>query len=302
MNHDQTIAKIEALEERLGQTILLKARFKDQPFRALWFYALIFLNRYTFLKLPLHAKTVWGDTMTAYESSAIGSVFFLGAYDIDITMFLLKHSHVQGDFIDVGSNIGYYALLGNQVMQEGGRVIAIEPTPLTYATLVKNVKPYHRILPLNVAVGDTEGTTAFIDYGYRHAVFNSTKNHDLSFLRGIGKEYQVPATTLDSLCDKYDLRPSIIKLDTEGTEAEILRNAARTLATYTPVILLEVGGGDEWKDNNNESLDLLLTYDYAVFELGLNGALLPHVRQDSYTYKNLVCIPNANVASYAYVA
>lgn len=299
MNHDQVIQKIEGLEGQLSQTILLKARFERQPLRALWFYAIVFLNRYTFLKLPLYTKTIWGDAMGAYESSAIGSVFFLGVYDIDMTLFLLKYRHADGDFLDIGSNIGYYALLGNQVIGEGGRVVAIEPTPSTYKTLKANVQQHERILPLELAVSDTEGTTTFIDYGYQHAVFNSTKSHDLSFLRGRGKEFQVPATTLDALCEKYGLRPSILKLDTEGTEAKILKHASKTIATYAPVVLLEVGGGEEWKDNNNDSLDLLASSGYAFFEVAQDGTLLPHERQESYIYKNLVCIPQSKVSAYA---
>lgn len=299
MSHEHFIRRIESLEDRIGQTILLKARFADQPIRALWFYALVFLNRYTFLKLPIRAKTAWGDPMEAYESSAIGSVFFLGIYDIDITLFLLKHAHAPGDFVDIGSNIGYYALLGNQVIQDGGRVVAVEPTPATYKTLCRNVRKHGRIMPLRLAIADTEGTTTFIDYGFRHAVFNSTKNHDLPFLKGRGKEFQVPATTLDALCAEQALRPSILKLDTEGTESRILRESSHTLSTYSPIVLLEVGGGEEWKDNNTESLDLLAAHGYSFFELTQDGSLLPHERRSTYVYTNLVCIPASKLSDYA---
>ena len=229
---------------------------------------------------------------------AIGSLFFLGIYDMDVTLFLLKHRHAAGDFLDIGSNIGYYALLANEVMGEGARIVAAEPARATYRTLVRNVAGKDRIRALELAVAEHAGTVTFIDYGYRHAVFNSTRAHDLPFLRGKGEEYEVPATTLDSLCETEGLSPSLVKLDTEGTEAGILRSATETLERHAPVILLEVGGGDEWKENNAEALDILEARSYSLFELAEDGTLLPHERQESYAYKNLVCIPESKLSLY----
>jgi hypothetical protein len=67
---------------------------------------------------------------------------------------------------------------------------------------------------------------------------------------------------------------------------------------YAPVILLEVGGGEAWSKNANECLDILTEHHYRFFELDKDGTPIPHTRQETYSYKNLVCIPEAKLAAY----
>ena len=298
MERGEIISKIETRKDQLAETISLQARFLRQPLRAALFYFLIFCNRHTPLTFPVKTKTIWGSAIEAYESSAIGSVYFLGFYDIDVTLFLLKHQHATGDFVDIGSNIGYYAILARELHELQGRIIAIEPTPSTFTTLKKNTENYSEIVPIQAALSESEGTTSFIDYGNRYAVFNSMKDHALPFLENKGTKIDVKTMTLDALCDAHNLQPSILKLDTEGTESKILSGAGRTLATHAPIILLEVGGGEEWSKNNNDCLNTLITHDYSIFEATENGSLIPHARQATYDYKNLVCIPKSKIHRY----
>ena len=42
--------------------------------------------------------------------------------------------------LDIGSNIGYYALLEHKLVGKEGKVIAIEPSPLNFQYLQKNIK------------------------------------------------------------------------------------------------------------------------------------------------------------------
>ena len=299
MNNEELSKKITSEEHRLDEAVSLKARLKHTPLKTLWFYLLVFLNRYGLFLIPIRTKTIWGAPLEAYESSAIGSVYFLGFYDSDMTQFLLRHDFGGGDFLDIGSNIGYYALLFDRIAAPGAKVIAVEPTPSTFKTLTKNVASSPRIQPFPFAISDTNGTIPFIDYGYRYAVFNSTKNHELPFLQGVGHKLDVKSITLDAFCAEYNLHPALIKLDTEGTESIILKTGRETLTKNAPVILLEVGGGEEWKENNASCLDTLESYHYRFFESDVHGTLTPHIRKDVYLYQNLVCIPEHKIAHYA---
>lgn len=298
MNNNEIKEQILKKQDRLDETIVRAARFRHQPIKASWFYLLVSLNRYLSLNIPIKATTVWGDEMTATETSAVGSIYFLGFYDIDTSLFLLKHFDEKGDFLDVGSNIGYYSLLANQILGPEAKIVAFEPTPTTFRLLEQNTKPHSRIILEKIALADQEGVTTFIDYGPRNAVFNSTKAQTLDFLKGQGSEIEVATTTLDKYCSGHSISPSLIKLDTEGTEAGILRNGTETLRLHTPVILIEVGGGTESKENTLESLDILRDLGYEFFNLSTVGDLLPHTRQDSYTYANLVCIHRDKIPKY----
>jgi len=57
--------------------------------------------------------------------------------------------------IDVGANLGYYVAL--EVIAGAEKIIAIEPIPLTYLYLRKNVRTYGNVMALNVAVANRDG-------------------------------------------------------------------------------------------------------------------------------------------------
>jgi len=298
MSRTELIAKIEGLSADAGLTILRSARFKKYPLKTTLFYIQVALNRYTPLMLPIKAKTIWDHPLYAYETSAIGSIYFLGFYDGDVSLFLLKHFNEQGDLLDVGSNIGYYSSLFTQIASPTAKIVAFEPTPSTYEILTKNTDDLPQVATEKIALSDKIGDTLFYDYGHQHGVFNSSTAQPIAFLRDKGDKIKVETDTLDNWCKRTNTKPSLIKLDTEGTEAGILEQGQEILKKYTPIILLEVGGGEAWRVNTSRCLDILTEHGYDFFELDNTGNPLPHTRQEIYTYKNLVCIPKNKLDTY----
>lgn len=298
MDRQNIIDRIFARQNDSDLTIGRKARFKKFPLKATWFYLLVALNRFTPLSLPIRGKTVWSHKLEAYEISAVGSVFFLGFYDREVSLFLLKHFNESGDLLDVGSNIGYYTSLFTQIADPKAKIIAFEPTPSTFALLQKNVGHLSQVSLEKIALADNIGTIKFHDYGSRHGVYNSSKAQPYEFLKNVGEVIEVQTDTLDAWCERTSTKPSLIKLDTEGTEVKILSQAKKTLTTYKPVILLEVGGGEAWKENTTGSLDILSKYGYHFFTLSASGDPVPHIRQSSYQYDNLVAIHHTQIPKY----
>lgn len=298
MLRNEIITKIEGRAADTGLTILRSERFKKQPLNATCFYTQVAINRYTPLTLPIKAKTVWNHSLYAYETSAIGSIYFLGFYDADVSLFLLKYFKEKGDLLDIGSNIGYYASLFTQIASPEAKIIAFEPTPSTYGVLLKNVGSLPHVQTEKIALSDSAGTITFYDYGIRHGVYNSTAAQSISFLKDKGEKIEVPTETLDAWCKRTRTKPSLLKLDTEGTEAGILEKGQEILREYSPIILLEVGGGEAWSENTGKCLDILEKHQYQFFELDEAGNPTPHVRVKTYTYKNLVCIPKSKIENY----
>lgn len=298
MERTEIIAKIEAKAADLDLTILRSARFKKCPLKAACFFTQVALNRYTPLITPIKTKTIWNHPLHAYETSAIGSIYFLGFYDSEVSLFLLRNFKEPGDLLDVGSNIGYYASLFTQIASPTAKIVAFEPTPSTYEVLVKNVGTLPQVQTEQIALSDHAGTITFYDYGVRHGVYNSTAAQPIAFLKDQGEKIEVKTETLDAWCARTQSKPSLIKLDTEGTEAGILAQGRETLKNYSPVILLEVGGGEAWGENTAKCLDILTEYGYKFFELDPHGNPLPHQRQKTYSYQNLVCIPESKISSY----
>jgi hypothetical protein len=62
-------------------------------------------------------------------------------------------------FVDVGAHIGRYSLPIAKLVGENGLVIAVEPNPPAFKSLLMGVKlnNLRNVLALNIALGDSEG-------------------------------------------------------------------------------------------------------------------------------------------------
>ena len=59
-------------------------------------------------------------------------------YNLEELDFLRAHTPPGGVFVDVGANVGTYAMVLARHVGAGGKVIAIEPHPVTHARLAFN--------------------------------------------------------------------------------------------------------------------------------------------------------------------
>ena len=59
-------------------------------------------------------------------------------YNLEELDFLRAHTPVGGVFVDVGANVGTYAMVLARHVGAGGKVIAVEPHPVTHARLAFN--------------------------------------------------------------------------------------------------------------------------------------------------------------------
>lgn len=143
-------------------------------------------------------------------------------------------------FIDVGANTGYYSVLAATIQPEI-KVIAVEPAPGPLHYLNKNVVLNHAegsIEVAAIALSDHEGTVTF------QPAFNPKYAFIPHHLGGTGHAVAegsgitVKADTLDHFLAGRTV--DLIKMDTEGTEDQILRGSVQTIQTHRPIIICEV--------------------------------------------------------------
>lgn len=124
-------------------------------------------------------------------------------------------------FIDVGSYIGRYTLIGARV---GWRVISIEPHPKNYKLLVKNIKlnGYGKLVkPVNVALSDING---------EGELFLGSDPVGSSIVYSDERSVKVILKTLDSLLSEFGIeKVDLIKIDVEGAEMRVLNGGEKTL-------------------------------------------------------------------------
>ncbi|HEX5179675.1 MAG TPA: FkbM family methyltransferase [Gemmatimonadaceae bacterium] len=159
---------------------------------------------------------------------------WLGSYEYAKQRLFARRVHVGDVVFDVGANVGFYTLLAAARVGETGRVIAFEPLP-------KNVQRIHQHLRLNrlenvqvmeAAVGARSGTARFQPHA-SNAMGKVSANGIVG----------VELVSLDVLTDSKSIPdPTLIKIDVEGAELDVLKGAARTLDRARPAILLATHG------------------------------------------------------------
>lgn len=174
-------------------------------------------------------------------------------------------------FIDIGANIGGYALFVAGIAGPRARILAIEPQPIVFERLIYNISanPAGTVKAIACAVMDREGDfTLFLNADNRGGSSIKTMASD-----GDGTSVRVPAKTLLSLVLDENLpRIDAIKLDVEGSEDLILvpffRDAPEHL--WPTTIIMERGSG-RWQ---TDCVELALANGYRILaETNMNAVL-----------------------------
>lgn len=134
-------------------------------------------------------------------------------------------------FIDVGANIGAYTLIASEVPDTV--VISLEPIPAAFAKLQQNVALNNRrnVRMLNVAASRQPGQLRMTCD--RASVINHVVDPN-----AVGADTMlVEVDTLDAICGRLGLAPSVIKIDVEGHEPEVLAGAVDCLETCDACIV-----------------------------------------------------------------
>lgn len=161
---------------------------------------------------------------------------------------------------DIGANRGDATIAG---LALGYKVIALEPAPKVFVKLVSNFIYEPNVIPLRLAVSETNGE--LIDF--YECVEDGLSTIEKSWLTDPdmpynGKEFRtirVNTCTMDWLVEQYG-KPDLVKIDVEGAEWSVLRGMTK----HCGKIALE------WTmntmDKHNEQLQYLKSLGYTKFK------------------------------------
>jgi FkbM family methyltransferase len=175
-----------------------------------------------------------------------------------------------GVFLDIGANIGYYALMAARF--GAGRVLAFEPNPKVYARLCFNIAANgleNRVKPLQIALGAETATMTMIvtdrDMGGSRI---STDGDDS------GNAISVQMAPLGNvLQDERIDRVDALKIDVEGMEDAVLFPffEASDRRVWPRVIIIEHTSQHQWK---RDILSWLIGSGYREIERNRSNAML----------------------------
>lgn len=157
-------------------------------------------------------------------------------FEAEILDFIRDNYPVQRIIIDIGANIGNHALYFANFLKFYEYIICFEPVLENYEILEKNLRGYKGIFTYNYALSDKTQTLQM-------SANRSNMGASMVKLEG---ELTVQAYSLDRL---YYKNVSLIKIDVEEYEPQVLDGAQDTIAKYKPLIIIE-----DWFNKYNSLL------------------------------------------------
>lgn len=167
-----------------------------------------------------------------------------------------------GDHVlDVGSNIGYYALLAAQKVGSTGRVIGCEPSPGVFEILNTNIRRsgFGNVTLFPCAVGANSGTLEF----YESEIPNWGSLFQNSELRQT-RTTPVPAKTVDEIVgEAAGFHPAALRMDVEGAELMVLEGARNVLREHRPCLFIEFHNFALGWDKVRKAISALIRIGYS---------------------------------------
>lgn len=282
-------AFIEAKAHRVAQK--LDVRVKVDIHHNLW----MALNQMGVEKL---VKNLYDIKMNCYTDSVLGEAIFRGDFEESEIQFVQKFLR-QGDiFLDIGANIGIFSMVACSVVAKEGKVIAIEPTPLTFERLKENMttNDFQNIEAFQIALSNEKG---YKNLNIAPAGYDAWNSFATIFpdSENVTQE-EVKVEILDDFLDNFlkNHPITLIKIDVEGWEIPVLSGGKKLLSTEeAPNILVEFTESNARAAGFScrQLYELLQGYGYALFTYDkLQNKLIPEALREHYPYLNLIATKN----------
>ncbi|MCZ4058151.1 FkbM family methyltransferase [Pantoea sp. LMR881] len=163
-------------------------------------------------------------------------------YEPEMLSDIATRSKLGSTIIDIGANIGNHSVYFG-LFCGAGKVLSFEPQTEVYDTLCKNISLNNlneKVTAFKMGLGsyETMASLGVVDH----------KNIGMTKLE-INAGGEIKISTLDSLMENEPKNSiSVIKIDVEGMEMEVLRGAIKTLEQHSPVIYVEAASKLEFDE------------------------------------------------------
>jgi FkbM family methyltransferase len=222
-------------------------------------------------------------------TGATGNVY-CGLHEFNDMAFLLHFLRPGELFVDIGANVGSYTVLASGVV--GAKTLAIEPVPATFVHLTDNINlngVYDLVRAENIALGSSESSLEMTcdQDTVNHAVTDSDK--------GV-QTVTVQVKRLDDLmCGTV---PSLIKIDVEGYETEVIGGAVQVLTNpCCQVVIMELNeSGSRYGYDDKDLHHKMLDYGFSPYTYDPQTRVLRFLNDEVSVGDNTIYIKNREAA------
>jgi FkbM family methyltransferase len=276
-------------------------RFLHNPWRYVWsqfFRTVVF--PFTKKGVIREAQTFTGYPLSILLPSGL-DIYLTGGKthdsEIRLARFLINHyktvnyepsamSHLPSDncFIDIGAHVGYFSLIVSVLLEKKGQIFTFEAAKGTFEVLEKNLKPFSNIKTFHNAVTDVETDLTFFEFPFSHSEYNTLHNaqfeNETWYKKFKPEKITVKGITLDSIVQKMGLKNPLIKIDTEGAEAQVIKGGMETFKQQNPIVIMEFLTKNN--EGHKEAYQILTTHSYQPHTINKDGSLKPLVDVEGY--------------------
>lgn len=182
-----------------------------------------------------------GVSFKVLIKDGMGVMNFISEYETWLDEVLVKLIDKEDAvFIDIGANTGQTMI---KIMPRfpGVQYFAVEPNShcVRYLKALVELNNFKSVKILEYALSDSEGTAELL-LRYQDDILATTSHSFRKFTKYAIKA-QVQMTTGDLLIGRENLKEiSVIKIDVEGGEANVIDGLADTIKRFQPCILCEI--------------------------------------------------------------
>jgi FkbM family methyltransferase len=193
----------------------------------------------------------------------------------------------QGDvFLDIGANVGFFTVIAARLVGVSGSVVAFEPVPSNAALIRRNarINGFWNVAVHEAAASSTAGKAELIlaEFAGGASLASVGSPPDAS------GRMEVRTITVDGLIAAGLIpAPSLVKIDVEGAEHEVLLGMRETLKRCRPNLLLEFDGCTvlEVEEKVGRSSELLESLGYRI-------RTMPESYQTSWIVRHVYAEPS----------
>lgn len=161
-----------------------------------------------------------------------------GEWEPETTAYLQRTVQPGWRCVDVGANVGYFAVMMADLAGPAGRTIAVEPLAELCECIRESAAANglaDRLTVVEGAAAESEGGSLRLNlHGSKLGVTTERVPFDWAPV----EIREVRTVTLDRLSQGWD-RCDLIKIDVEGGEPRVLRGAGTLLTEHRPLLLVE---------------------------------------------------------------
>ena len=141
----------------------------------------------------------------------------------------------------------------------------------------KNLENRPNIQVFHNALTDSEMDLIFYEFPVLYSEYNTLHvaqfEHEKWFKKFQPIENTVKGITLDAVFEKFALKNTVIKIDTEGAEAQVIAGARAVLAHQNLVIIMEFLTDINKNEGHHQAFTMLIEAGFNAYFIEKNGEI-----------------------------